>query len=231
MKNPQHTSSPPELALKILAVVLPAELQECLTGDLEEEFSMRAKHSPKHAKQWFWRQTMQTSLHYISQYLASESMLKRLTIAAAVVLFPSMLIMISWLSNMTHETSESVWNNLLAGKIHTFLWSPEVLVLGVEKILADFDLPMFFNTPATLWAIFSLVVLYLRNKKQAFSAHQAAGWGLILMLLPYMFGLIYIAIIEPEARHVGPPVAFMALSVAYLILPLSWFVLSKIKRD
>ncbi|BDX07927.1 permease prefix domain 2-containing transporter [Planctobacterium marinum] len=221
---------PPLLAQRILNLVVPNHLKESLTGDLEEEFAHRAMTNDKQATHWFWRQTMQTSLHYFSQYLATEAMLKKLVIITTLVLFPTLLIMISWLSNMDTETSEHVWNNLLQGKIHSFLFEAEVLALGSEKLATDFDLLMYFNTPAALWTVFALAVLYFRNKKAAFSAHQAAAWSTVLMLLPYLFGLIYIEIIEPQARHVGPPVAFMALSIVYLILPSSSLVLRKMVK-
>lgn len=221
---------PPHLAQKILNLVVPNHLKESLTGDLEEEFAHRAMTNDKQATQWFWRQTMQTSLHYFSQFLATEAMLKKLVIITTIILFPTLLIMISWLSNMDTDTSEHIWNNLLQGKIHSFLFEAEVLALGSEKMASDFDLLMYFNIPAALWSLFALAVLYFRNKNKDFSAHQAAAWSTILMLLPYLFGLIYIEIIEPQARHVGPPVAFMALSIVYLILPTSYLVLSKITK-
>lgn len=222
--------SPPKLATRLLTAMLPAELRDCVTGDLSEEFYQRSQQDKQRAKQWYWRQTMLTTVHYLSQSMASEAMLKKLVIIAALVLFPSLIIMVSWLSNMTHDTQENIWNNLLAGKIHSFLFEAEVIILGTEKFISEFDLLLYFNVPAALWSVFAVTVLYFLNKKDALTAHRAAGWGLILMLLPYIFGLIYIEIIQPAPHHVGPPVAFMALSVAYLILPLSWFVLSKINK-
>lgn len=173
---------------------------------------------------------MQTSIHYLAQYLATEALLKKLVIAVTLVLFPTLVVMISWLSNMDHETSEYIWQNLLQGKVHNFLFDTEVLVLGSEKLVATFDLLMYFNVPAASWTLFALAALYIRNKRAAFSAHQAAAWCTILMLLPYLFGLVYIDIIQPQARHVGPPVAFMTLSIVYLILPMAWFILSKSKK-
>lgn len=223
-------NTPPLLAQKILNLVVPNHLRESLTGDLEEEFAHRAINNNKQATHWFWRQTMQTSLHYFSQYLATEAMLKKLVIISTVILFPTLLIMISWLSNMDTDTSEHIWNNLLQGKIHSFLFEAEVIALGSEKLATDFDLLMYFNIPAVLWTVFALAVLYFRNKNKAFSAHQAAAWSAVLMLLPYLFGLIYIEIIEPQARHVGPPVAFMALSIIYLILPSCYLVLNKMNK-
>ncbi|MCC2606392.1 permease prefix domain 2-containing transporter [Planctobacterium marinum] len=221
---------PPALANRILNLVVPAHLRESITGDLEEEFTTLLKYNKQNATRWYWRQTMQTSLHFFAQYLATESLLKKLVIAVTLVLFPTLVLMISWLSNMDHDTSEHIWQSLLQGQVHTFLFEAEVLSLGTDKLLSDFDLGMYFNTPATLWTLFALAALYIRNKRADFSAHQAAAWCTMLMLLPYLFGLIYIEIIQPQARHVGPPVAFMTLSIVYLILPMAWFILSKSKK-
>lgn len=223
-------ATPPLLANRILRLMLPAHLKDCIAGDLEEEFAKRHTQNKSQAIRWYWRQTMQTSIHYLAQYLATEALLKKLVIAVTLVLFPTLVVMISWLSNMDHETSEYIWQNLLQGKVHNFLFDTEVLLLGSEKLIATFDLLMYFNVPAALWALFALAALYIRNKRAAFSAHQAASWCTILMLLPYLFGLIYIDIIQPQARHVGPPVAFMTLSIVYLILPMAWFILSKSKK-
>lgn len=216
------------MAQQILLTVIPRHLRDSLMGDLEEEFKSREVMNNRLAKHWYWRQTMNTSLHYFTQYLATENLLKKLVIITTLILLPTLLIMVSWLSNMTHDTSEQIWQNLLHGKIHSFLFEAEVLTLGSEKIVSGFDLLMYFNVPAALWTVFALAVLFVRNKRGHFSAHQAAAWSSVLMLLPYLFGLIYIEIIEPEARHVGPPVAFMALSIVYLIIPCAALVLKKI---
>lgn len=221
-------SQPPKTAQGMLSCFVPASLKPHLLGDLEEEFQKRARQDAKLAANWYWKQAVKTSSHYLTQYLASSDCLRKLTILIAVLLFPSLIIMVSWLSNMDNA-SDSIWNNLLQGKVHSFLLSGEVIENGTSKLFQCFDLDMYFHVPAVFWALFSFLVLFVRNRVKPFSAHQAAGWGFTLMLMPYVFGLIYIDIMQPAPRQVGPTIAFMTISIIYIVLPLAWFIVRKTK--
>ena len=172
---------------------------------------------------------MTTSFHYFTRYLASEDLLQKLAILVALILFPALIVMISWLSSMDNA-SEHIWQNLLQGKVHSFLFESEVLHNGSVTFIAYADIEMYLNLPSMLWALLTFVVLYIRNRFATFSAHQAAGWGLTLMLLPYVFGLIYIDLIGPDPKQVGPTVAFMTISIIYIILPLTWFIVAKTRN-
>jgi len=221
--------SPPSIAMHVLQLFTPRELQDVLLGDLNEEFAARAQHNLQNAQRWYWQQTLKTANHYLLSYCASEDLLKKVSILIAVILFPALFLMISWLSNVD-STSEAIWQNLLAGKVHSFLFDSEVMINGFTPLLDGFDIDMYINTPSMLWALFSFCVLWLLNRQGNFSSHQAAAWGAILMLSPYLFGLIYIDLIQPPAKMLGPTIAFMSLSVFYILVPLAWFICHKSKQ-
>ena len=48
---------PPRLAMRLLALRLAPQWRDYITGDLEEEFRVRAAFSPAAARRWLWRQT------------------------------------------------------------------------------------------------------------------------------------------------------------------------------
>lgn len=223
------STEPPGIATHLLRWTVPENLQETLLGDLVEEFLQRTQVDPQQAKNWYWRQSMTTSIHYVTRYITSEDLLRRLTILVAMVLFPALVSMIAWLSSMD-SASEHIWQNLLLGKVHAFLFESEVLVNGSGALISSAEIGMYINVPSILWALLTFSVLYLRNRFSDFSAHQAAGWGLAMMLSPYVFGMIYIDIIHPEPKQIGPTVAFMTISIVYIILPLAWFILRKSKN-
>jgi len=66
-KLPTNSPSPPIIAEKLLAWVLPANIREQLLGDLYEEFyQMHGQENSKLGpKRWFWRQCICSALFYM----------------------------------------------------------------------------------------------------------------------------------------------------------------------
>ena len=52
------TPDPPRLAVRLLAIRLTPPWRDYVLGDLQEEFTARARQSPTRARRWFWRQTL-----------------------------------------------------------------------------------------------------------------------------------------------------------------------------
>lgn len=181
------------------------------------------------ANQWYWKQSINTSVHYLSNLLGSEKFLRLLVIAVTTLLFTSIVIMISWLSNMDNASPE-VWDDLLKGVVHRFLFEPEVLVFGFLKLIEETHLHMFFNIPGLVWSIVCFGALGFWDRRHRLSPHQLAGIGYALMLVPYLAGLFFIDMMQPEAKKVGPVIAFMVFPVVYMAIPLAVWVLKKIKH-
>ncbi len=225
---PDPVGEPPKLATFLLMQFSPRPLRDCLLGDLQEEYYRRAIADKGKGNAWYWRQALRTSLHYISAQLASMQCLRFLVIAASTLLLVSLILMISWLSNMSVPPSDPIWNQVLQGQVHRFLFEAEVLFHGFLT-LSRRDLGMYFNIPGLMWSLFCLLALALRNRRSLLTPHQLAAWGYCLMLLPYFFGLVFIDIAQPEARKVGPVIAFMVFPSAYMSLPLAYWILRKIR--
>lgn len=221
-----NLKEPPKIASRILQFFTPAEIRNELVGDLHEEYSHRIHQNPKAAAQWYWQQTIRTSCHYVTRFIASETLLRKLVILISLILFPALLVMISWLS-VINTASDHIWQNLLAGKVHSFIFEPEVVVNGTDALLQYAEFEMYLNWPSFFWSLFTLFLLVVRNKTSTFTAHQLTAWGTTMMFLPYIFGLVYIDIIDPAPKQVGPTVAFMTLSIVYIILPLTYFIVRK----
>jgi hypothetical protein len=62
--NQQSSQRPPRLASWLLDLFTPYDQSESLPGDLQEEFSaVASRNDPRTARQWYWRQSLQSIAH------------------------------------------------------------------------------------------------------------------------------------------------------------------------
>lgn len=226
MNNSPH---PPKLASQILKAFVPTEHRDVLLGDLHEEFLHKVQQQEKAVQAWYWRQVFNTSMHFANRYLASENSLRKITIILAFVMVPSLIIVIRWMSNVD-QASDYVWSNILAGKVHMFLFTSEVWGGGLDGFINSSrgtGIEMYVHFPSIIWAVLVFCVLYIRNRIASFSAHQVAAWGAALAFSPYIFGLVYIEMVELHIKQIGPAIAFMVIPIVYITPPLTWFILRK----
>lgn len=226
---PEPKLTPPKIATFLIEQCSPVHSRECLLGDLFEEFYDKAEVNMSNATHWYWKQSINTALHYLSQSLVSEKFLRFFVIFISTILLLSLLITISWMSNMD-TVQPALWAQLLRGEVHNFMFNASVLSFGAEKIINDFDIWMYQNGPGFYWLLFSSAILFLRDKLELMSAHKLAAWGYTLMFLPYIFGLIYIEFMQPEPTKVGPTIAFMLFSIVYMLLPIGYWVVKRTRN-
>jgi hypothetical protein len=77
------STKPPRLARLLVHFACEKGDRSFLLGDLEEEFSLRARHSPGKARSWYWRQAIKSLPHLASLACARADIL---SLAAATVL-------------------------------------------------------------------------------------------------------------------------------------------------
>lgn len=85
--NHPNGNTPPRMAQRIIAVLMPEELRAAVLGDLEEEFVRRHAASSRQAAAWYWRQTLASIPAITVQHLRTHgaSMLMWMVFAAAAM--------------------------------------------------------------------------------------------------------------------------------------------------
>ncbi|MCO7189330.1 MULTISPECIES: hypothetical protein [unclassified Pseudoalteromonas] len=222
---------PPALANKILSILLPHRLVESVLGDLEEEFNLRAKQSIKHASQWYWQQTLETSLIYLQKKLASVDVLGRLNFYLPLIMFvvtAGLIVLLSILNDPTF-ISETFWDELLQGKVHTALFSAHFWH-NFWDILALAEWGMFIHFESLLISFFSIAMMLYLYKQQQASIIELAICGYSLAFIPYLWSIMHIAHHSFEARQIGPIVATGILCLLYQLPPVSYIIHRKLQQ-
>lgn len=222
---------PPALANKVLSVLLPNRLLESVLGDLEEEFNILAKQNIKRANQWYWQQTLETSMIYLQKKLASVELLGRLNFYLPLIMFimaAGLIVLLSILSDPT-SISDTFWDELLQGKIHTALFSAHFWQ-SFWDILLLAEWGMFIHFESLLISFFSIAMLLYLYKKQHASIIKLAVCGYSLAFIPYIWSIMHIANHHFEANQIGPIVATGVLCLLYLLPPVSYMIHRKLKQ-
>ena len=222
---------PPKSAKFITSALLPKRLQDNVIGDMEEEFNELANKDIRQANLWYWQQSLQTCLIYMVRKLQSPTFLSLLNIILTLVLIFILLPLISLLSTMDDFTiiSNTFWDDLLNGHVHTALFTQGFWFNAVDFFEA-LDLGMLFSFPSIVFSAVSLGLLTFLSRKPHFSALKAAAIGYSLMLLPYVWGLTYIATTAVGPKQIGPILAFMLIVPLYMAVPVSIIVRKKLRR-
>jgi hypothetical protein len=76
----------------------------------------------------------------------------------------------------------------------------------------------------------SLIFIYLLNRKKRLSLHQLAGFGVALMIVPYILGYFDIQFYQPNPSEIGPILAAMVFPIIYGVIPLCAWVISCSKK-
>lgn len=222
---------PPALANKVISMLLPNRLLDSVLGDLEEEFNLLAKKNIKRANQWYWQQTIETSMIYLQKKLVSIEVLGRLNFYLAVIIFltaANLIVVLSILDD-PRFISETFWGELLQGKIHTALFSANFWH-NFWRILALAEWGMFIYFEPLLISFTNITGLLYLYKKQQVSIVKLALYGYSLAVIPYIWSIIHIANHSLEAKQIGPIIATGVLSLLYTLLPVSFIIHRKLKQ-
>ncbi|MCG7535786.1 permease prefix domain 2-containing transporter [Pseudoalteromonas sp. OOF1S-7] len=222
---------PPALANKVLSILLPNRLAESVLGDLEEEFNLLAKQNIKRANLWYWQQALETSRIYLQKKLVSVEMLGRLNFYLPLIMFimtAGLIVLLSILSDPT-SISDTFWDELLQGKIHTALFSTHFWH-NFWDILALAEWGMFIHFESLLISFFSIAMLLYLYKEQQASITKLAVCGYSLAFIPYIWSIMHIANHSFEARQIGPIVATGILCLLYQLPPVSYIIHRKLMQ-
>lgn len=232
MSNLNH---PPKMATWLLKIALPSKLKNELSGDLLEEYQymITQNQTEQNADIWFWQQTLIACFRTgLSQGRMNFVFLAMIPVAIFSLLFVSVI----FLSSAEHSPlvdklfAQTYW---LDGNIHKVFFDPlywQAMYSAKREMTMSFGM-LFNNLPSTTWALFWLVSIYTLDRYQQLNAIQFATLSIIAICGLYIWGAISIATDENvQLRTVGPTIAYMWLSIFYLILPLGLGMIVRVRR-
>ena len=224
--------APPRIATYIAKLFLPDRIADNVIGDMEEEFVKIAQQDQRLAKSWYWQQTMETSMIYFSKKVTAPMFFNKLNVFISVIAFIILTGLIALLSSMDDPSiiSENFWEELLRGNIFVALIS-ESFWSNWGTWFSGFHIKWIIDVPSTVYSVLCLSVLFYMKKKTHVSLSFFVIFGYILTFLPMILGFLYLSNNVLQPTQVGPIIAFMLLSMMYMLLPVAYLINQKIKSD
>ncbi len=216
---------PPSLALVLLNKLLPDSVNDDISGDLIEEFH-QSSGTLFTSQYTFWIHTLSTCWRY---NMNSKLVLSFGLTCVSIGLFYGLIVAVTFLSNADNTLifDNAYWTN---GAVHLFFFEAEFWQLFSDQGLAKTSLSMFINVPSILWFMFSCILLFSLDKKYSLSLNFFVILASISFSFPYFCGVAYFNIFDVPLKESGPIIAFMWLSILYLILPLSFGLIRKVQQ-
>ena len=222
MFSPKH---PPKAALKLLNWLLPEQVKDDILGDLQEEFH-QSEQSPQAKQLWFWRQSITTCMRY---NMNSKTLTSLALATLSISIFYALLTAIVFLSNGIDEVfNKDYWSS---GALHLFFAEPIFWQNLSGQQLNQVTPALFGNTPSIVWAGLGLTAIKLLNNRYKMGLKVYSYVALLTLTLPYIWGVFYFSLNTVPLKQSGPIIAFMWLPILFLILPLGFGLISKIRKQ
>jgi hypothetical protein len=213
---------PPKLAIWMLNTLLPDSVKDDISGDLTEEFNY-SKHTTLKTYCQFWQQTLTTCWRYsmtkqlfTSLVLTFVSLITTYLLVKAVIFLSvadnPLFLKDYWLNGNVYLlfTEEFFWSNSFGENAYQFEWN------------------MFMHMPSIIWALSVGALIYSINRSVRLNLSSYIVLALIACFAPYVYGMLTLRFTDMSPKETGPIIAFMWISIIYLILPLSVGVMRKL---
>jgi hypothetical protein len=215
---------------KLLIICLPKKLQEDILGDLEEEYQQlltqyKGKNEPK---LWLIKQTLLTCTRFI---FSPNNFLITLINLFSLTLFTIMALGIIWLSSYDDPSafSANFWQKFDTAS-HIVFFEPAFWQYAPQAFSEGMSFNLWLDSDAIIYSIISLILLRLVDKRFFINAKAYTILALTLMLLPYLWGSMQFLLCTIPLKETGPIIATMWLTILYMILPIGFTLVKKLKQ-
>lgn len=217
-------STPPKLANLLMKWLLPEEVRDEIIGDFYEEYSTNPSNSLSKSLN-YWYQTLLTIGHY---KMTKFHVVKTAVYSLSVGIFLMLTVAVAFISNSGDEAvySQAYWTN---GQIHKFFLEPSYWQFFGEAS-NRLTINLFLNVPSILWASVCICILLFISKKPWLTTPIIVTTSLAMLLAPYAIGVVIFQLNSIPLHESGKIIAFMWLSIWYLILPVSYALNSHIQH-
>jgi hypothetical protein len=228
--NNNKLAQPPYIAQKIISLCLANAIKDEILGDLEEEFHAHLAHSAdsRQAKYKYWKQAIITIFQFIAirgkNSLLSSNIKQRISITVGVIIFFISLLLISWLSHLVgfEGFSQGMELELSQGSPHKALVQAQFWQISFLNLKYANTLDYFFQFESFMWAIFTITVINLIDKKHFIKNKLMIFSSNVMVFLPYITGSIFLEFTHYPIQQVGVMLAKMIFSIFYLIIPITY---------
>ncbi len=223
-------SRPPIIAEWLLSLCLPSAYKNEVLGDLAEEFNQDIVRNKNYrlARIKYWQQALKTPIEYTiihgKNSVFDTNLQQNIMLFIGSITFISCYLLITWLSNINgaEEIILDVSSKLQHGNIHKILIQTMFWPLATTSIYEIKSLSYLFQFEALMWTFISVKLITFYRYKSRISKANFFIFSFIWLLIPYVFGAIYLKLNLLPIQQVGPIVAFMLFSILYLILPITY---------
>jgi len=224
------SSQPPKIANTLLHIILPSQVKSDICGDLHEEFHQYIKMEKGNimANRWFWNQTLSTCSRYL---FTRERLLSVLTVLITIAILATLYIAITLLSHATDATfyyNNEFWHN---GKIHLLFFEAKFWNYTSDPIFQRFPIAHLTDLNSGIWSGFALFALFKLEKKFQLSTMFFSALAILLMICPYIYGVILFQVSSLDNKEIGPLIALMWLPIMYMVIPIAYLILSKLNSS
>lgn len=215
---------------KLLKVCLPKKLQEDISGDLEEEYQqLRTECKGKNEPElWLIKQTLLTCTRFI---FTPNNLLITLVSLFSLILFTLMALGIIWLSSYDDMSafSANFWQKFDTAS-HILFFEPAFWQYAPQALSEGMSFNLWLDLDAIIYSIISLILLRRVDKRYFINAKAYTILALTLMLLPYLWGSMQFLLYTIPLIETGPIIATMWLTILYMILPIAFTLVKKLKQ-
>ncbi|TWX47176.1 hypothetical protein [Colwellia hornerae] len=224
-----------------IRLCIPKCFSDDICGDLEEEYSTivhstitqsanEKNQASMVANAWLIKHTCSICTHFI---LSKNNLLVLLVSVVVISISFLMILSVFWLSNLADARvlSDVLRQQWLAGNTYQIFLEPILWQSTFQLLSKPVDWNMWFYQPAIIYALTAFYILYNVTASIGISIIEHLLVSIILVLLPYILGNTLFFFIDIEMIKTGPIVAFMWLSTLYLIIPLGYQLVNKIKTN
>jgi hypothetical protein len=214
-----------KLALWLVDKCLPVSIKDDVAGDLSEEFSDAAE-SKRHFK--LWQQTLGVCWQYA---LRNKAFVQSFGVTLFTIVISSVLIHAVLVLSFVDDPvlySRAYWEN---GKIHQLFFDKTFWSLVMQEGAYPFGVNALIDGWSYTWAITCLFAINLLSQKITITMKGYLWLTLVACTLPYAFGVYNFQYSELTRMEIGPIIAFMWISILYILVPMSVVIIRALYRQ
>jgi hypothetical protein len=216
----------------LIRLCTPSNFSDDICGDLEEEHSTISKSTDgkRDADIWIIKNTSKTCIHFV---LSKSNIFSLLISVTAISISFTMIVSVFWLSALEDASvlSDAFWHQWLNGSTYQIFLEPILWQSAPQVFSQTIDWNLWFYPSAMIYALIAYYILCKISVNFRLSITEYSLVSVLTLLLPYFIGSAMFFFMDVKMTEAGPIVAFIWLSTLYLVMPISYQLINKLKTS